>query len=331
MEVSVVIATYNRAPILRRCLSALLSQTMGGYEIIVVDDGSTDATGEVLASLRGRVRSFRTANRGPAHARNLGVRHARHGIVAFIDDDCVPEKDWIANILASFARYPDAAAVGSFILSRYGGAFRRLHPFFEKKLAACSPVWRMQGLRPNHRLSTNNCALRKAVFDEVGGFDTKFSYAGEDPDLWFRILERGHVLYSLKDFPVVHLERTDVLSLMRRHYRFGLADTVNCSDHFRGHLYVHLGYLPLRVFSRFPVTLFFYGNARGKVLLLILLCPLFSPLLAGILLLYSLALRSAQLRNPLAVLVSYALDAVTQLPCIAGRAVGSVRNGVFCL
>ena len=95
--IDVIVATYNRHDRLERCLRALSEQTVGDFQIIVVDDNSDDPVAERLpVDLResGNVTLLRTSsNRGPAHARNIGVQHSSAEFIAFVDDDVVPDRD----------------------------------------------------------------------------------------------------------------------------------------------------------------------------------------------------------------------------------------------
>lgn len=109
---SVVIPTYNRAPLLARTVRAFLAQEGVALELIVVDDGSSDATPEVLAGFRDpRLRVLRQPNAGLAAARNAGLLQARGQYVLFNDDDIVPEAGFLQAHLALHRRYPSAAAV----------------------------------------------------------------------------------------------------------------------------------------------------------------------------------------------------------------------------
>lgn len=109
---SVVIPTYNRAPLLARTVQAFLQQEGVALELIVVDDGSSDATPEVLAGFRDpRLRVLRQANAGMASARNAGLLQARGRYVLFNDDDVIPEAGFLQAHLELHQRYPGAAGV----------------------------------------------------------------------------------------------------------------------------------------------------------------------------------------------------------------------------
>ena len=92
-KVSVIIATYNRATFLAETIDSVLQQRFRHYELIVVDDGSTDHTRTLVESYRSRIRYLYQENRGPSAARNLGVRHARAPWIAFQDSDDLTEPD----------------------------------------------------------------------------------------------------------------------------------------------------------------------------------------------------------------------------------------------
>ena len=84
---SVIIPTYNRADLIRAALDSVFAQEFKGYEVIVVDDGSTDSTREILESYDNRIRLFTQGNKGPGAARNLGLEHATGEYVTFLDSD----------------------------------------------------------------------------------------------------------------------------------------------------------------------------------------------------------------------------------------------------
>ena len=203
MQISVVIPTHNRKDLLRRCLEAVLNQDYPDYEVIVVDDGSTDGTGEMVRREFPQVRIIRQVpNRGPAAARNRGIEVATGEIVAFTDDDCVVPRDWLTRLAEGFRRYPDVAGVGGFqdppeTLIRDNPIARaehtrRLRRWGERAFREVAGSAEVPGL------GTNNVAYRRDVLLEVGGFDEHFPVAaGEDADLKLRIAQAGYELLYL--------------------------------------------------------------------------------------------------------------------------------------
>jgi glycosyltransferase involved in cell wall biosynthesis len=117
MEISVVVITYNRSKQLARCLRSLVRQDFQGqYEVIVVDDGSTDSTRDVVLSFknkRRRILYWRKQRGGYASARNFGLRRARGRIIAFTDDDCVVGTKWLQSLQKNLVRHKVDAVGGS--------------------------------------------------------------------------------------------------------------------------------------------------------------------------------------------------------------------------
>jgi glycosyltransferase involved in cell wall biosynthesis len=116
--ISVVIPTHNRKTLLRGCMESLANQSYKDYEVIVVGDGSTDGTEYLIREMQKDLRTlryFRQEALGHSVARNLGFSKARGEIIASIDDDCVPEPDWLERIDKSFTQRPEIAAVGGVV------------------------------------------------------------------------------------------------------------------------------------------------------------------------------------------------------------------------
>src|SRR5579875_2447546 len=116
--VSVVVLNFNGAAIVGRCLQHLLEQTFDDFEIVVVDNGSSDSSLRAMEPYlgRGRLAIVRSArNLGVAAGRNLGMMHARGRIVAFIDNDGYADPRWLEAIVAAFAADPAVGAVGSLV------------------------------------------------------------------------------------------------------------------------------------------------------------------------------------------------------------------------
>jgi N-acetylglucosaminyl-diphospho-decaprenol L-rhamnosyltransferase len=194
MDVSVIIPTHNKVVDLGRCLEAVLGQQLdGSFEVLVCDDGSTDETGERMeawSSSEPRLRYFRQPNRGPAAARNLGIRHARAPLVAMIDDDTIPDPGWLRKLVEA-ARRPGAVA-----------AEGRVTPGRPLSPAETAPVNDAGGV-----YLTCNLACRRDALLEVGGFDERFPYAAfEDCDLAAKLGEHGEIVWA-PEAVVVHPPR----------------------------------------------------------------------------------------------------------------------------
>jgi glycosyltransferase involved in cell wall biosynthesis len=184
-RISVVIATLNRPHLLDRCLRALLDQTLpyADYEIVVVDDGPHHATQSVVQMWRRRGPTYAvqyrcsTRTHGPAAARNVGWRSARAPVVAFTDDDCLPASDWLESGLLPFSRRDIGALWGRIVVPR---ATRPTD--WERNVAGLERA----------PCATANCFYRRAVLEDVGGFDERFTEAWrEDSDLQFTVLAQG--------------------------------------------------------------------------------------------------------------------------------------------
>ncbi|MFN0088090.1 MAG: glycosyltransferase family 2 protein [Blastocatellia bacterium] len=214
-SVSVVVPVYNGAGTIARTIECLLRQTQPPREIVIVDDGSTDGTHEALAGFHGRVRSLRKKNGGPASARNAGVQAAEGAFIAFTDSDCLPEPDWLRNLLAGFDR-DDLAGVGGIVRSvdgtltgQYVDAIRLLDP------------------RPDETgeipyLITANACFRREALLRAGLFDERFRKpGGEEPELCSRIRKLGYRFAAAESAVVLHRHRQTARSLLRTISNYG--------------------------------------------------------------------------------------------------------------
>jgi GT2 family glycosyltransferase len=207
-RVSIVVPAYDNAAELEECLRSLIPG--GAHEIIVVDDGSTDDTGGVAA--RSGVKVLRLdRNSGAGAARNHGARQATGDVLLFVDSDVVVAPDTVARVTRVFEERPEVAAVfGSYDAApRAPGVvsqFRNLlHHFVHQ-----------QGEREASTFWAGCGAVRRAVFEESGGFDTgSYTRAIEDIELGYRLREAGHRILLDKDLTVMHLKRWTLASFLR--------------------------------------------------------------------------------------------------------------------
>lgn len=186
---SVIIPAYNAEKTLYSCLSALHDQSLPkrDYEIVVVDDGSTDGTSKIAKEFN--VKYLFQTNKGPATARNKGVHVAQGNIVLFTDSDCIPDHNWIQEMVRPFGN-PDVVGVkGTYKTKQTDLAARFAQAEFEDRydLLRKSPSIDM--------IDTYSAAFKKDVFLKIGGFDEDFPVANnEDTDLSYRLASSGYKL-----------------------------------------------------------------------------------------------------------------------------------------
>src|SRR5579883_3455518 len=187
--ISVVVPTYKRPALLERCLKGLLTQKFppSDFEIIIVDDAACDATKKLVEQWASQAQetghtlhyvAVPGAHRGPAAARNCGWRQALAEIVAFTDDDCIPEMHWLQMGLKAFT--DEIAAISGRIVV---------------PLPPVPTDYEYNAAQIQHsEFATANCFYRRSVLMHVGGFDERFTSAWrEDSDLFFT-LQREHFI-----------------------------------------------------------------------------------------------------------------------------------------
>ncbi len=192
-KISVIVAAYNSQGTILKCLESLCALTHPSYEIIVVDDGSTDRTPDLCETF-GAVRLIRLGRGGPSRARNIGVRNARGAIVAFTDADCVVESQWLGELEKAFVS-PGVAGVGGDQKSpadesELGG---RIQEFLKLSGFVTGYVKPDVTFRETDHNASCNSAYRKSVFEQIGGFD-ETQFPGEDLELDLKIKQKGYRL-----------------------------------------------------------------------------------------------------------------------------------------
>lgn len=212
MQVSIIIPAYNVEKNIGVCLDALLAQrTRDECEIIVVDDGSRDAT-RVVAAARG-VRVIAQENRGAAAARNVGAQNACGDIVLFLDGDCVPEQNWVQAMLAPFADPEIVGACGMKQTEQRGIVPRFIQLEFD---------YRYDNERARRYIDfvdSGTAAYRRAIFLEHGGFDARLSDA-EDVDLSYRLSERGYRMAFAENAMVYDPHPESLIEYLRRKFTY---------------------------------------------------------------------------------------------------------------
>jgi len=218
---SVVVPTYERPAQLAACLRSLaqLDYPRGRFEVLIVDDASTHAPRELIESFVGAldVKLLRQAtNAGPAAARNLGARRARGDFLAFTDDDCEPEREWLRAFAARF-REERARIVGGRTVNALAE-----NPYSETSQLIIDVVYAHfnRDDAGAHFFASNNFAVHAASFRETGGFDETFR-TSEDREFCARWRSRGLGLTYEPRAVVRHSHALAPGSLWRQHFGYG--------------------------------------------------------------------------------------------------------------
>ena len=250
-KVSVVVASYNGARTLRACLDSLQHLNYPDYEIILVDDGSTDATTQIV-SLYKNVRYVQQPHQGLSVARNTGIAAATGEIIAFTDSDCRADEDWLYYL------------VGDLLNSHFAGiGGHNFLPPEDSFVAAAvqvspgGPAHVMLNDRLAEHIPGCNMAFYKWALVEVNGFDPIYHKAGDDVDICWRLQQRGYQLgFSPSGF-VWHYRRSTIAGYLNQQRGYGEAEAMLVRRHpeyfnlFGGSIWHGRIYTP----SKFGVTL----------------------------------------------------------------------------
>lgn len=206
--VSIIIPTYNRANLISEAIDSVLAQTYRNFEIIVVDDGSTDNTKEVLSKYNGQIKYIYQDNKGGAEARNNGIKNAQGEYIAFLDSDDL----WLPNKLEKQVKYLfDNINISLIYSDAYLSnsenvdsktLFDIVHPFLSNdKKEVLRYLFLHKPIYPSTVVTKRSC------FDKVGLFNSSLRNLGEDYDMWLRIAKYFNIGYINE--PLVHIRDVD--------------------------------------------------------------------------------------------------------------------------
>ncbi|GIW45553.1 MAG: hypothetical protein KatS3mg077_2835 [Candidatus Binatia bacterium] len=262
-KISVVICAYNAERTMDACLASLRELRYPNYEVIVVNDGSTDRT-EEIAKRYPEFRLISQANQGLSVARNVGLEAASGEIVAYTDSDCVVDPDWLTYLAYKFVASdfagvggpnlppPEDSAVAAYVAAAPGGP---THVLLDDEVAEHIPGC--------------NMAFRKAALQQIGGFDPVHRAAGDDVDVCWRLQDAGYRIGFSPAAQVWHFRRNTVRAYLKQQMGYGQAEAQLYFKHpFRfnmlgqsqwiGRIYGDLG---LSIFSSRPII---YHGVFGR-------------------------------------------------------------------
>ncbi len=240
IEISAIICTFNRAAYLPQAVRSLLQQSEGAFEVIVVDNASTDDTRKICEGFlrtHGNFRYVYEPKKGLSNARNAGIEHAKGRFVAFIDDDARAEQDWLETILAAFKTIvPRPASVGGRIFLEWEGEKPEWFPdeflgYLGHLDYGATPFF----LGPDKTLFGGNIAFKKDIIKEINGFDAKLGrtreglLSNEETKVFKMLNQRHYPVYYEPDAIIHHMvprERATEDFLYLRSLWQGVSDMV---------------------------------------------------------------------------------------------------------
>ena len=240
LTISVIVPVYNGARTISTCIESLLSQNYPSeaYEIIVVDNGSTDDTIGIVSKYP--VKLFKCSQPGPAATRNFGIAQSKAEIIAFTDADCVADVNWLSELVLPY-KNPDVGGVGGEIAAYVHNGGNDVERFSDEKPPLVNFISGKHEFLPH--LYTANASYRRTLLNTVNGFNSNL-ITGEDVDLSWRFQLETHVkLEYMPQAIIYHRHRTSKLDLAKqyRQYGFGeiILDTIyqNYANYPRGRKY----------------------------------------------------------------------------------------------
>ena len=245
--VSVVINTYNRAASLHNTLQAMLRQNYPNFETIVVNGPSADHTLDILKSHSSEIRAGSCSERNLSISRNVGIEMARGDFVAFIDDDAVPDEDWLIDAVAAFDA-DEVAGVGGFVYDHTGYELQYSYTLCDRmgnayhNIAVSMPEFCYPGCYRYPALLGTNSIFRRSALLEISGFDEQFDYFLDETDVNLRLIDAGGLLKQIPNAFVYHRSlpshirnkervNTNYLPIIRNRIYFSLKNAASDPGH----------------------------------------------------------------------------------------------------
>ncbi len=267
MKISVIIPAHNANTTLPRLFDSLSDQTHEDFEIIVVDDCSTDNTSEIIKAYDCNLVQL-TKNRGPAHCRNIGAQHAHGDILAFTDSDCRVDIHWLKNIQKHFLQNNTEIIMGRLELlpSNFLGDSISALGFPGGGAIGFDKIWKVDQKGFTESISSCNFAVPIDIFLKIGGFDESFPYPGGEDSLFAYHLRRLN--YRIKYCPdvlVYHAARNSMKDFLKWQFRRGISSFI-----FSTKVSNKKNFFSLRVWSTGNIIKYSWRNKKFLLILFLL-------------------------------------------------------------
>jgi len=226
-RVSVVIPCYNSQQTIEKCIEAVLKQNFkSDYEVIMVDDGSNDQTEKIIKKYK-RIKYIFQKNAGPAKARNNGWKNSSGEIVVFTDSDCVPEKDWLCQMVKPFENDGKIGAVGGAYEETVNDNSKLANLIGEEIKFRYKNIGQYTDAHGAYSL-----AVRKEILKEISGFNETYPVAtAEDWDLCYKITKLGYKIFFNKKAHTGHHHPSNLKKYLKTQFRHGFYRMKLYKDH----------------------------------------------------------------------------------------------------
>lgn len=267
--ISIIIPAKNAQPVIRKCINSILDLNYSNYEIIVINDGSTDETGKILLGYQG-IKIVTTAGMGPSRARNMAVKFARGEFIVFTDADCIVDKNLLDELIEGINCFPETASCGGRQeLPADAGDFQKKVFLLMNKTGFITDYMR-RGKNSIIEVPHNaSCCVmyKKDIFLKEGGFLNDL-WPGEDVELDYKLRQAGYKLVFNPKAVVAHYRPDNPAAFFKMMLRYGWAQGVLVRRHKR--IFRKIQALPLvSAFVLFILADLFLSGKIGVIVLFI--------------------------------------------------------------
>jgi glycosyltransferase involved in cell wall biosynthesis len=209
MIITVVIPLYNKEFSVQRAIRSVLAQTYPDFELIIIDDGSTDRSFEIASEIAdSRIRIIYQENRGVSSARNRGVAEASADLVAFLDADDEWHPEFLESIIMLITQFPDADVFGSSYYIQNNKGELTLPPsstLFKEDWKGLIPNY-LEIINTGYLFNSSSVAVKKQALERIDGFPVGVKY-GEDVDTWIRLSLRSEIAHINKPMSIIYQQK----------------------------------------------------------------------------------------------------------------------------
>ena len=340
-NISVIVPFYNAADTLSLCLESLEAQEERPFEVILVDNNSTDRSASIAKNFttryKGWYRCITEKKQGPTFARNAGAKQAGGDIIAFTDADCITHPNWLRSLAGNFDAPNIGAVAGKTAAYEHKTSLDKFHALYT-----------LQGLKNDGIFSeflilsggfpTANLAVRKDIFEAINGFDESIKIYSEDYDLCARIYQSGYKIKYTNQVIVYHKHRTTLKGTWKQSYGFGSGHVINLKRHFSRLLIFEVPkfrYMSQRYPLRAWVDL---AAADKKMMAIVLLALIWWPMVFGLPIYTAFLYRQISVRLQRREISSSAKEKCLLVALLlfksfaltSGRVVGAIKHRIFC-